>query len=185
MPVVAAVKRRRQLARRQHIFVRVEIVRDLVRILLVHARQREVREALGGLLIEFGGGGGDGDEEKAKDRAFHAGDLNSVRDVQAKIGMARQLSAAAQRNALPRPKRSPIRPTSSEPEPMPASKAQTMLPNVRALRCGSVAPRMNEANAGYALPKPQPNTIAETTSSARVSAHASSANAIGMQTSAG
>ncbi len=44
MPIVAAVKRRGQLARRRHILRAVQNVADLVRIFLPHASERELRE---------------------------------------------------------------------------------------------------------------------------------------------
>ena len=47
VPVVAAVEGRRQLARRARVGVAAQHVRDLVRVLLVHAGEREAREALG------------------------------------------------------------------------------------------------------------------------------------------
>src|SRR5439155_18402898 len=46
MPVVAAAKRRRQLPRWRNVGVAVQEVADLVRIFLVHARERQLREAL-------------------------------------------------------------------------------------------------------------------------------------------
>ena len=53
MPVVATAKGRRELARRGHVRVAVQDVADLVRILLVHAGERETREAFGGVRVEF------------------------------------------------------------------------------------------------------------------------------------
>ena len=53
MPVVAAEERRCQGARRQHVLVTVQDVRDLARILLVHAVQCEAGESLCRLGIPF------------------------------------------------------------------------------------------------------------------------------------
>src|SRR5712692_10393328 len=53
MPVIAAVERRRELARRRDVLIGVQTVRDLVWIFLVHARQREVGESLGGMRVEL------------------------------------------------------------------------------------------------------------------------------------
>src|SRR4051812_2270008 len=149
MPVVAAVERRRQLSRRRDVFVAVEVVRDLVRILLVHAGEGQIREAFGRLFVELSGEVRDSgeDDEEQRERADHAATLADVsrRDVTLKIGRARQLRPAATMNAVVRPKCSPIEPTRSEPTAMPVSNAQTMLPNERARRSGSVFSMMNAA----------------------------------------
>ena len=54
MPVVAAVERRRQLVRRLDVGRRVQHVRDLVGILLLHARERELCKAASRLHVELG-----------------------------------------------------------------------------------------------------------------------------------
>ena len=74
VPVVAAEERRRQRARRQHVLVAAQDVRDLAGILLVHAVQGEAGEPLRRLGIERGrtvghrerqGGGGEQGEHAA------------------------------------------------------------------------------------------------------------------------
>src|SRR5688500_18210799 len=52
MPVVAAVERRCEHARGKRVLVGLQHVRDLVRILLVNAREGECRETFRGLGIE-------------------------------------------------------------------------------------------------------------------------------------
>ena len=76
MPVIASVKRRRQGPRRRYILIAVQIVRDLVRILLMHTRQRQIRKALRGFCVEVGGVKGGGEEEKSGERgADHGGGM--------------------------------------------------------------------------------------------------------------
>ena len=73
MPVVAAIERGRQLPRQLEIGIARHEVRDLVRVLLVHAVQRELRETRGrGFVQSFGArdagnseGGDQGDEQAA------------------------------------------------------------------------------------------------------------------------
>ena len=52
MPVVAAAKRRREFMRRRDIGIAVQYMTDLVRILLVHARERQPRESLRSFRVE-------------------------------------------------------------------------------------------------------------------------------------
>ncbi len=71
MPVVAAIERGRQLPRQLEIGIARHEVRDLVRVLLVHAVQRKLRETRGrGFVQAFGArdagnseGGDQGDEQ--------------------------------------------------------------------------------------------------------------------------
>src|SRR5438105_3656872 len=175
MPVVAAVKRRRQFARRRDVGIAIQVVRDLVRILLVHAGECEIRESLRRFRIEFGGAKrkrcGEHEEKKS---------LHSRFTIIINAGIDKQLITAAAPNAIDNPKRCPIAPTSSEPIPMPVSNAHTMLPNVRARRDGSVFVNMNETNDGYIHPNPAPKTNADAIICHRVCANTSSANAIGI-----
>ena len=54
MSVVTGVKRRREFSRRRDIFVAVQNMTDLVRILLLHARQRELRKSFRCFFIKSG-----------------------------------------------------------------------------------------------------------------------------------
>ena len=72
MPVVATVERRRELSRRRDVRVRVQVVRDLVRILLVHARERETRKPISSASVELGALSGSVHREKEKNRSDHA-----------------------------------------------------------------------------------------------------------------
>src|SRR5437870_10483392 len=56
MPVVAAAESRRQFPRRRNVSVAVQHVADLVRIFLVHARQRELCESFRRFRVESAGG---------------------------------------------------------------------------------------------------------------------------------
>src|SRR5262245_22244367 len=67
VPVVAAVEGRRQLARGLDVGVALEDVRDLVRVLLVDARERERREPLGGGLVDRWGLSGREHEDERED----------------------------------------------------------------------------------------------------------------------
>jgi len=53
MPVKATVERRSKLARRPHVGITVQQVAQLVWILFVDARQREIREAFRRLYVEL------------------------------------------------------------------------------------------------------------------------------------
>jgi hypothetical protein len=52
MPVVTAAKRRREFVRRRDIGIAIQHVTDLVRIFLVHARERQLRESLRRFRVE-------------------------------------------------------------------------------------------------------------------------------------
>src|SRR5207253_6759646 len=80
VPVIAAVEGRRQLPRRRHVRIRREVVRDLVRILLVHAGQGEVREALRRFRVEIGGvqRRGKKEEEQGGGGASHAREISGT-----------------------------------------------------------------------------------------------------------
>jgi len=56
MPVVAAAKRRREFVRRRDIGIAIQHVTDLVRIFLVHARKRQLREPLRRFRVESASG---------------------------------------------------------------------------------------------------------------------------------
>ena len=89
VPVVAAVERRRQLARRRDVGIAVEVVRDLVRILLVHAGEGEVRETLGGFRVEVGGVERQrcSDDKRDREAADHAADsMWCLRPRRRKVG---------------------------------------------------------------------------------------------------
>ena len=58
MPVVAAIKRRREFSRRSHVRITVQPVGNLVRIFLVHAGESEIRVPFSSADIKGGSRGG-------------------------------------------------------------------------------------------------------------------------------
>ncbi len=129
VPVVAAVEDRRQDARRLRVRVAVHDVRDLVRVLLADAREREVGEPARGLFVErfrSGEGMGRRREKSGRKKPTHGPDANpwAARYPAACVSGTRRAarprpqahrtssrSSSAARRPAPRRARGPRRPT--------------------------------------------------------------------------